>query len=156
MKNVTLYVPKIDFSHIRTDRRLVTIPFGLFARRRTREREPERKGLRHDDRTNRAFPFPALSILDNGHLPSGLLYHCLLKLSRFSSARSHLFSRSFTLLSRVTRPGPARRAQRDSIFTELPCVDHSTSFAHALHLPLPSPLPSRRNSPRLLLFAMRS
>lgn len=41
------------------------------------------------------------------------------------------------------RPGPARPAahrtvQRDSIFTELPCVDHSTSFARTLPFP-PSP-----------------
>jgi len=86
----------MEFSHICID--LVTTSFGLFARKRAKKEEAT-----HDDRSNRAFPFP--SILDNEHLPSSLLLgRCLLKLSRFSSAHSHLFSRSFSLLSRVTHP----------------------------------------------------
>lgn len=68
---------------------------------------------------------------------------------------SHLFSRSFSLLSRVTRPsraGPPRTTGFNI---------YGTSTCGPFHLvrsrsTSPPPLPSRRNSLRLLLFAMRS
>lgn len=84
--------------------RLVTTSFGLFARRRKRA---EKEKATYDDRSNRAFPFPAFSILDNGHLPSSLLYQ-----GRFSSARSHLFSRFLLLIVSRYTPVPARPPPR--------------------------------------------
>lgn len=133
--------------------RLVTTSFGLFARRRKRARE--RKWLHHDDR---AFLFAAFSILlDNGHLPSGLLYQgrCLLKLSRVSPPRTLICSPvpSSYCLALHARPAAHRTvAAGFNIYRASMCgpfypPPHTHQFPPSL---------SRRNSLRLLLFAMRS